>query len=627
MGVFILTAGIPQSETPDKGEGGPGPPCSRLMQTHQALRAPDPIGSSRKFRPGPMRLRPRYQVFRHLHISRREGRGTRRRETTVRSSTSSTSARRLSVLVGVALLVGFALAPVVLAQGLPTATLSGRARNDALDLPGVTVTAKSPALQGTRTTVTGANGTYVLANLPPGEYQITFTIQGFKAQTLTKTLGRVAAGDPRREPRDDGHRDDDGHRPERLDLAVARPGDDVHGRRPQQAPDGAHDHVGGQPLARRQPERPERGLDLGRAVHREPLHGQRRHDHGQRALLAEQPLHRGRHSGDDDDHVEHLGRVRAVHRRRDQHDHEVRRQHVLRLVPLDAQQQRLELHVRLPDRDGREPAGRHLHEHGPDLRGDARRPDPQGHALVLRGRPLPRHERRPHLPHALHEHPVHERREGDAVRGQADLLARPEPHPHRLVHRREPRRRQLLLHEHPRRGPREHLRPQLPQELMAFNYNGVLSSNFFLEGSYSKRKFTFENSGGRYQDIVKGTASTTSRSASVQRADLLRRLRPREARQQRVLRQGHVLPLDAGPRLAQHRRSATTTSPASACRTTTSPAATTSSTRSDRARSSRGRTSTPSSSPVHRARLLAGPQASRAATSGRSPRSSTTRGA
>ena len=40
---------------------------------------------------------------------------------------------------------------------------------------------------------------------------------------------------------------------------------------------------------------------------------------------------------------------------------------------------------------------------------------------------------------------------------------------------------------------------------MAFNYNGVLSSNFFLEGSYSKRKFTFENSGGRYQDNVQGT--------------------------------------------------------------------------------------------------------------------------
>ncbi|MEO8053815.1 MAG: TonB-dependent receptor [Acidobacteriota bacterium] len=107
----------------------------------------------------------------------------------MRSSTSPVSARRLSILVGIALFVGLALAPVVLAQGLPTATLSGRVTNDALELPGVTVTAKSPALQGTRTTVTRANGDYVLANLPPGEYQITYTIQGFKAQTLSKTLG------------------------------------------------------------------------------------------------------------------------------------------------------------------------------------------------------------------------------------------------------------------------------------------------------------------------------------------------------------------------------------------------------------------------------------------------------
>ena len=255
----------------------------------------------------------------------------------MRSSTSPVSARRLSILVGVALLVGFALAPVVLAQGLPTATLSGRVTNDALELPGVTVTAKSPALQGTRTTVTRANGDYVLANLPPGDYEITFTIQGFKAQTQKKSLGASQQVNVDANLAMTVSRGDDGHRPERLDLAVARQGDDVHGRRPQQAPDGAHRHVGRQPLARRQPERPERGLDLGRAVDREPLHGQRRHDHGQRPLLAEQPLHRGRHPGDDDDDVDRLGRVRAVHRRRDQHDHEVRRQRVLRLVPLDAQ--------------------------------------------------------------------------------------------------------------------------------------------------------------------------------------------------------------------------------------------------------------------------------------------------
>ncbi len=110
----------------------------------------------------------------------------------MRSSTSSRTAHRpprYVALLGLVLLVGLLVAPVVLAQGLPTATLTGRVHNDALDLPGVTVTVKSPSLQGTRTSVTGANGDYVIANLPPGLYQVTFAIQGFKTQTLSKVLG------------------------------------------------------------------------------------------------------------------------------------------------------------------------------------------------------------------------------------------------------------------------------------------------------------------------------------------------------------------------------------------------------------------------------------------------------
>ena len=78
---------------------------------------------------------------------------------------------------------------VAWAQTIPTATLSGRVHNDATDLPGVTVTAKSPNLQGTRSTVTGASGDYVLANLPPGEYAVSFEMQGFRKQTKSITLG------------------------------------------------------------------------------------------------------------------------------------------------------------------------------------------------------------------------------------------------------------------------------------------------------------------------------------------------------------------------------------------------------------------------------------------------------
>src|SRR6476660_7296516 len=46
-------------------------------------------------------------------------------------------------------------------------------------LPGVTIEAKSVALQGTRTTVSETDGGYRFALLPPGEYSVGFTLSGF----------------------------------------------------------------------------------------------------------------------------------------------------------------------------------------------------------------------------------------------------------------------------------------------------------------------------------------------------------------------------------------------------------------------------------------------------------------
>jgi len=84
------------------------------------------------------------------------------------------------VLLAVPLLV----ANIVAAQGLPTGTLAGRvSESEGLALPGVTVTVKSPALQGTRTAVTNVNGDYVVPNLPPGEYVVTFVMSGFQSAT------------------------------------------------------------------------------------------------------------------------------------------------------------------------------------------------------------------------------------------------------------------------------------------------------------------------------------------------------------------------------------------------------------------------------------------------------------
>ena len=91
--------------------------------------------------------------------------------------------RVLSVVVLLSLLVAGAAA---FAQGIPTATVTGRVINEGQGLPGVSVSAKSPSLQGSRSTVTGSAGDYVFANVPPGEYTIVFSLSGF--QTVTKSV-------------------------------------------------------------------------------------------------------------------------------------------------------------------------------------------------------------------------------------------------------------------------------------------------------------------------------------------------------------------------------------------------------------------------------------------------------
>ena len=80
----------------------------------------------------------------------------------------------------------------LLAQGRQT----GAIRGDVVDaqglvLPGVTVTVSSGALQGARTTVTGANGDYQIVALPPGDYLVRFELDGFESveETAPVPLG------------------------------------------------------------------------------------------------------------------------------------------------------------------------------------------------------------------------------------------------------------------------------------------------------------------------------------------------------------------------------------------------------------------------------------------------------
>jgi len=71
-----------------------------------------------------------------------------------------------------------------------TASLSGTVMlvPDGRPLAGVTVTISSPALQGTRTTITGEAGTYHFPALPPGHYTVGFKGRGMQDLTLETTL-------------------------------------------------------------------------------------------------------------------------------------------------------------------------------------------------------------------------------------------------------------------------------------------------------------------------------------------------------------------------------------------------------------------------------------------------------
>lgn len=65
-------------------------------------------------------------------------------------------------------------------------------------LPGVTVTAKSPALIGVRTVVSGGEGTYSFSALPSGPYELTFELSGFqpfKRSNIVLGLGQILTVD------------------------------------------------------------------------------------------------------------------------------------------------------------------------------------------------------------------------------------------------------------------------------------------------------------------------------------------------------------------------------------------------------------------------------------------------
>ena len=91
---------------------------------------------------------------------------------------------RLSIVTVALLLVAGSL----FGQGT-TGTLSGVVTQDGNPLPGVTVTATSPNLQGERSSVTNEAGGYTFGALPPGPYTVRFELTGLTTTTKQQHVG------------------------------------------------------------------------------------------------------------------------------------------------------------------------------------------------------------------------------------------------------------------------------------------------------------------------------------------------------------------------------------------------------------------------------------------------------
>ena len=93
--------------------------------------------------------------------------------------------RKASMLCMLAALLSFGSAAFAQEQ---TVSIQGVVKDaSGAVLPGATVEARNP-LAGTNTAVTNADGVYRFPALPPGKYEITSTLQGFKPAKLTDTV-------------------------------------------------------------------------------------------------------------------------------------------------------------------------------------------------------------------------------------------------------------------------------------------------------------------------------------------------------------------------------------------------------------------------------------------------------
>ncbi len=291
------------------------------------------------------------------------------------------------------------MAPPAFSQTNPTGTLSGKVVDpQGLAVPGVTVTAEAPTLQGARTATTSVNGDYIITFLPPGDYTVTFELSGFATVKETVRLAGSASI------------------PLNATMALPTVTESVtvvaqaageFNQTAQVATSYKAELIEKLPVARTMQQAalltpgvsstgPSGAMSISGAASFENVfmvNGVVVQDNLRSTPL--QPVHRGRAPGDDDHHRRRLRRVRPLLRRGRERGHEVGRQRAQRVLPHHVRQRRLDRPHPVPQR----PA--HGQDH-PHLRGHPGRPLPQGQAVVLRGDAGAQLRRDAH--HELHLH-------------------------------------------------------------------------------------------------------------------------------------------------------------------------------------------------------------------------------
>lgn len=101
----------------------------------------------------------------------------------------SIAVRMLACACALLIATGVAMAQTGVGTGVITGVVLDETKGV---MPGVTVTVSGPAVMGTPSTTTGANGSYRVTNLPPGEYLVTFELAGFG--TVIREGIRVGSG-------------------------------------------------------------------------------------------------------------------------------------------------------------------------------------------------------------------------------------------------------------------------------------------------------------------------------------------------------------------------------------------------------------------------------------------------